>query len=106
LGIFLFTTASIPALEPPTSYPLRTRGSFPGVKRPGREADRSPPSGAEVKNERSNTSNPQYTFRARCSVKTQGQLYLLSFIIIIIIIIIIMRRRRICNIFTITNRKF
>jgi hypothetical protein len=25
------------------------RGSFPGVKRPGREADHSPPSSAEVK---------------------------------------------------------
>jgi hypothetical protein len=33
----------------PASYPMSTRGSFPGVKRPGREADRSPPSSAEVK---------------------------------------------------------
>jgi hypothetical protein len=33
-----------------TSYPVGTRGSFPGgVKRPGREADHSPPSSAEVK---------------------------------------------------------
>jgi hypothetical protein len=33
----------------PTSYPMGTRGSFPGVKRPGREAYHSPPSNAEVK---------------------------------------------------------
>jgi hypothetical protein len=33
----------------PASYPVGTRGFFPGVKRPGREADHSPPSSAEVK---------------------------------------------------------
>jgi hypothetical protein len=33
----------------PVSYTMGTRGSFPGVKRPGREADHSPPSSAEVK---------------------------------------------------------
>jgi hypothetical protein len=33
----------------PPSYPMGTRCSFPGVKRPGREADHSPPSSAEVK---------------------------------------------------------
>jgi hypothetical protein len=33
----------------PASYPMGTRGSFPGVKRPGPEADYSPPSSAEVK---------------------------------------------------------
>jgi hypothetical protein len=33
----------------PASYPMGTRGSFPGIKRPEREADRSPPSSAEVK---------------------------------------------------------
>jgi hypothetical protein len=31
------------------SYPMGTRGYFPGGKRPGREADHSPPSSAEVK---------------------------------------------------------
>jgi hypothetical protein len=30
------------------SYPMGIRGSFPGVKRPGRETDHSPPSSAEV----------------------------------------------------------
>jgi hypothetical protein len=33
----------------PASYPMGTRGSFPGG-RPGREADHSPPSSAVVKN--------------------------------------------------------
>jgi hypothetical protein len=40
----------------PTSYPMGIRGSFPGVKRPGREADHSPPSRAKVKNAWSYTS--------------------------------------------------
>jgi len=31
------------------SYPTGTRGSFPGGKASGREADHSPPSSAEVK---------------------------------------------------------
>jgi hypothetical protein len=33
----------------PASYPICTRGSFPGVKRPGNEADHSSPSSTEVK---------------------------------------------------------
>jgi hypothetical protein len=33
----------------PASYSVGTRGSFPGVKRPGREADYSHPSSAEAK---------------------------------------------------------
>jgi hypothetical protein len=33
----------------PASYPMGTRGSFPGGKAAGREADHSPPSSAEVK---------------------------------------------------------
>jgi hypothetical protein len=33
----------------PASYAMGTRGSFLGVNRPGREADHSPPSNAEVK---------------------------------------------------------
>jgi hypothetical protein len=49
LGI-LFTTASKPALDltqPPIQW---TAGALSvGVKRPGREADHSPPSSAEVK---------------------------------------------------------
>jgi hypothetical protein len=38
------------------SYPMGSRDSFPGVKRPGREADHSPPSSAEVTNAWSYTS--------------------------------------------------
>jgi len=41
----------------------------PGVKRPGREADHSPPCSAEVKKERSYTSAPPYVFMAWCLVK-------------------------------------
>jgi hypothetical protein len=36
--------------EDPASYPMDNRISFPGVKRPGGEADHPPPSRAEVKN--------------------------------------------------------
>jgi hypothetical protein len=32
----------------PTSYPMGIGGSSPGVKRPGREVDHSPPTSAEV----------------------------------------------------------
>jgi hypothetical protein len=36
----------------PASYPMGIGGPFPGGKaRPGRDADHSPPSSAEVKNE-------------------------------------------------------
>jgi hypothetical protein len=37
---------------------MGTTGSFPGIKLPGREADHSPPSSAEVKNAWSYTSTP------------------------------------------------
>jgi hypothetical protein len=59
LGIFLFTTASRPALGL-THLPIQW---IPGalsleVKFPGSEADPSPPSSAEVKNVWSCTSSP------------------------------------------------
>jgi len=44
----LFTTVSRPTLGPPASYP---RALAPRLKRPGREADYSPPSTAKTKNE-------------------------------------------------------
>jgi hypothetical protein len=47
---------------PPTSYPMSTEGSSPGVKRPGREADHSPPTNAEIKKMWLYTSNPPYAF--------------------------------------------
>jgi hypothetical protein len=59
LGIFLFTTMSRLALgltQPPIQW---VSGEISlGVKRPGREADHSPPSSAEVRNAWSYTSTP------------------------------------------------
>jgi hypothetical protein len=46
----------------PASYPMGTRGSFPGVKQQGREADHSPPAGAEVKKLWIYKSTPPYAF--------------------------------------------
>jgi hypothetical protein len=50
LGIFLLTTASRTTLGP-TQPPIQwvAGALYLGVKRPGREADHSPPSSAEVK---------------------------------------------------------
>jgi hypothetical protein len=58
-GIFLFTTVSRTALGP-TQPPIKwVPGALSlGVKRPGREADHSLPSSAEVKNAWSYTSTP------------------------------------------------
>jgi len=55
MGLFLFATASRPALGP-TQPPIQW---VPGVKRPGREADYSPPSSAAVKNAWSCNYTPQ-----------------------------------------------
>jgi hypothetical protein len=46
------------------SYPVGTRGSFLGVKLPGREADHSPPYSAEVKMCGVIPPLPQYAFIA------------------------------------------
>jgi hypothetical protein len=50
VGIFLFTTASRTSLGP-TQPPIQwVQGALSlGVKRPGREADHTPPSSAEVR---------------------------------------------------------
>jgi hypothetical protein len=68
--IFLFTTGSRTALGP-TQPPIQwVRGALSlGIKRPGCEADHSPPSSAEIKNAWSYTSTPQYVFMAWCLVK-------------------------------------
>jgi hypothetical protein len=58
-------TASRPALGP-IQPPIKW---VPVIKRPEREADHSPPSTAEVKNEWSCSSTPPYAFVAWCSVK-------------------------------------
>jgi len=59
MGMFLFTNASRPALGP-TQPPMQ---QIPGalslaVKRPGREAEQSPPRSAEVRNAWNYTSTP------------------------------------------------
>jgi hypothetical protein len=59
MGFFLFATASRLALQP-TRPPIHCvpETLIPGLKRPGREADHTPPSSAEVKNAWSYTSAP------------------------------------------------
>jgi hypothetical protein len=59
LGIFLFITASRTALGP-TQPPIQCVPGILslGVKRPGSEANHSPPSSAEIKNAWSYTSTP------------------------------------------------
>jgi hypothetical protein len=54
------------------SCPVDTRGSFPGVKPPGHEANHSPSSCAEVKNAWSYTSTSPYVFMAWFSVRLHG----------------------------------
>jgi hypothetical protein len=65
-----FTTVSRLALGP-TQPPIQwVPGTVSlGVKPPRREANHSPPSSTEVKNEWSYTSTLQYIFMARCLVK-------------------------------------
>jgi hypothetical protein len=68
--IFLSTTASRPALGP-TPPPIQWVLAAPSldVKRPGREADHSPPSSVEVNNAWSYTPTPTISLMAWCSVK-------------------------------------
>jgi hypothetical protein len=72
--MFLLTTASRRVLGP-TKPPIQWAPSALslGVKLPGREADHSSSSSAEVKNAWSYTSTPQCAFLAWCSVKAQAQ---------------------------------
>jgi len=51
--------------------------SIPAVKRPGSEADHSPPSSTEVKECVALYLRPQYVFVAWCLVKARGKLYIL-----------------------------
>jgi hypothetical protein len=69
LGIFIFATASKPALEP-TQPPIQwVLGiSSPEVKRPGRKSNLLLPSNIEVKNKRNYTSTQSYVFMALCLV--------------------------------------
>jgi hypothetical protein len=71
----------------PASYPMGTRGSFPGVRRPGLEADHSPSSSAEVKECVElylNSANTPSWHGAQ--LKAQGQLFLFLYIYLYLII--------------------
>jgi len=59
---------------------MSTRGSFPGVKRPVREAGHSPPSSVEVKEAWSCISTPQDAFMAWCSVKNHGDNFTFTYL--------------------------
>jgi hypothetical protein len=65
IGEKIFSTSSGPVLGP-TEPPIKwIQGDLsPGVKQPGREADHSPPTSAEVKNTWMYISNPPYVFMA------------------------------------------
>jgi hypothetical protein len=75
-GFFLFGAKTRPALGH-TQLPIqRVPGTLSlGVKRPGNEAEHSPPSSAQINNERSYTSTPSYIFTERCLVKQIIRLY-------------------------------
>jgi hypothetical protein len=74
----LFSRASRRFLGSTQFSTKRFRGdSFPEGKRPGREADHSPPSSAGFKNVRSYTFTHSYAFLAWELIK-DGQIYLLS----------------------------
>jgi hypothetical protein len=67
IGLFLFDTASRPALGPIQPPIQRLPGDlFLWVKRPGCEADHSPPSIAEIKKAWSCPSTPQYVSVESC----------------------------------------
>jgi hypothetical protein len=76
LGIFLFATASTPDLEPTLLHIKWEPGVLsPRVKRPGREADHSRPSSAEVKNVCGAIPPfPQYVSMVCCLVKHRDNL--------------------------------
>jgi len=79
IGFFIFSTAS--RLAPgPTQPPVqRVTGSLsPEMKRPGREADHSPPSSAEFMNALSYTSTPPIRLHDMVLSEAQEQLYLFS----------------------------
>jgi hypothetical protein len=74
LRVFLFYTASTPALGPtrsPIQFQWVAGALSPGVKRPYREANHSPFSSSEVKNAWSYTSTPQYIFMKWYLVKNR-----------------------------------
>jgi hypothetical protein len=74
MGIFLFTTGSRTALGPNQPHLQWVPGAlYLGVKRPGREADHSPPSSTEVKERVELYLHPQYASMAWCLVKHRNK---------------------------------
>jgi hypothetical protein len=66
---FLFPMSSRPALGSTQAHVEWVPGVLsPGVKRQGREADHSPPAGAEVNTMWIYTSTPSYAFMAKCLI--------------------------------------
>jgi hypothetical protein len=60
--------------QPPTQW--EPGALSPGVKRPGHEADHSPPTSAEFKNIGVCIPTPKYAFKEQCLISyAQGQLY-------------------------------
>jgi hypothetical protein len=79
LGIFLFTTAALGPTQRPIQWVPGTL--FLGVKRPGREADHSPPSSAEVKEcMELYLHSPNIPPWRGAQLKAQGQLYLYIYV--------------------------
>jgi len=71
-GLGIFSSPLRPErLWGPTQPPIQwvPGAASLGLERPGREADHSPPSRAEIKNACSYTSTPQYVFMAWCLIK-------------------------------------
>jgi hypothetical protein len=64
--IFLLSTSASRPVLGPIQPPIQwvPGGSFPGLKRPGREAGNSPPTSAEIKNTWIYTSTLPYVFMA------------------------------------------
>ena len=69
-------------MGPPTFLFSGDRLSFPGVKRLGREANRSSPSSAEVKNEWSHTSAPPVCFHGVICIVMVAHCHTLTFYLI------------------------
>jgi hypothetical protein len=59
---------------------MGTGGPFPGVKWPGREADHSPPTIAEIKKMWIYTSTPPYAFMASCLIKHRDNFTFLPYL--------------------------
>jgi hypothetical protein len=70
MALILFAAASRRALGPTQPHIQWVSGALTlGIKRPGREADHSPPSSSEIKIVWSYTSTPPKVFMAWCLVK-------------------------------------